>query len=98
MKYLINKILRIRTLIGKYFPHLKKKNDEFVCYDSDELCELCIKAVIVLKKQNNPEYNELIAKLEWCINSFKHDYNPVGLVEQARIAYGAIKKDLLIKN
>jgi hypothetical protein len=48
---------------------------------SDRLCEACKLAMQAFKKLKKPEFNDIVAKLEFCIGSYNFDKNPAGLVE-----------------
>lgn len=47
----------------------------------------CITAIEAFKKLNKPEYSDIIARLEYCIASYDFDQNPIGLFENAELAY-----------
>ncbi len=40
---------------------------------------------------NIEEYNEIKSKLEYCIGSYDHDKNPVGLLEYGEVALNELK-------
>jgi hypothetical protein len=48
---------------------------------SDRLREACELAVQAFQKLKQPEFEDIISKLEFCIGSYNHDKNPSGLVE-----------------
>jgi hypothetical protein len=53
----------------------------------DHARDACQTAAAAFKKLNKPEYSDMISRLEFCINSYDYDQNPVGLFEHAKIAY-----------
>jgi len=52
----------------------------------DRLRDACQQAVLAFRKINQPEFEDIIAKLDFCIGSYNFDKNPVGLVEYGHIA------------
>jgi hypothetical protein len=48
---------------------------------SERLREACELAVQAFKKFKNPEFDDIISKLVFCIGSYNYDKNPSGLVE-----------------
>ena len=48
---------------------------------SERLCDACQLAVHTFQKLNQPEFEDIISKLVFCIGSFNFDKNPSGLVE-----------------
>jgi hypothetical protein len=48
---------------------------------SERLRDACELAVKTLRKLKQPEFDDIISKLEFCIGSYNFDNNPAGLVE-----------------
>ena len=48
---------------------------------SERLRDACEMAVQTLKKLKQPEFEDIISKLVFCIGSYNFDKNPSGLVE-----------------
>jgi hypothetical protein len=48
---------------------------------SDRLRDACELAVQAFQKLKQPEFDEIISKLKFCIGSYNFDKNPAGLVE-----------------
>jgi hypothetical protein len=48
---------------------------------SERLRDACELAVQAFQKLKQPEFGEIISKLEFCIGSYNFDKNPAGLVE-----------------
>ncbi len=48
---------------------------------SDRLREACELAVAAFQKLKQPEFDDIISKLTYCIGSYNFDKNPAGLVE-----------------
>jgi len=59
---------------------------------SEKLRDACQLAMDTLKKLKNPQFNEIISKLEFVIGSYNYDKNPVGLIEFVTIALGILKE------
>ncbi|MBN2274614.1 MAG: hypothetical protein JXK95_09800 [Bacteroidales bacterium] len=59
---------------------------------SEKLRDACQLAMDTLKKLKNPQFNEIISKLEFVIGSYNYDKNPVGLIEFGKIALGMLKE------
>jgi hypothetical protein len=53
----------------------------------DQVRNACQAAAEAFRKLNNPEYSDIISRLEFCIGSYDYDQNPVGLFEHAIIAH-----------
>ena len=53
----------------------------------DQVRNACQEAAETFRKLNNPEYSDIISRLEFCIGSYDFDQNPIGLFEHAKIAY-----------
>jgi hypothetical protein len=58
---------------------------------SNRLSEACALAVQTFRKLKNPEFDEIISKLEFCIGSYNFDKNPSGLVEYGYQAFEMLK-------
>lgn len=58
----------------------------------DKLRDACQQAVQAFNKINQPEFADIIAKLEFCIGSYNFDKNPVGLVEYGHVALEMLKE------
>ena len=56
-------------------------------HKGDDAREACKTSAETFKKLNKPEYSDIISRLEFCINSYDYDQNPVGLFEYAKIAH-----------
>ncbi len=52
----------------------------------DRVRNVCQEAAEAFRKLNNPEFSDIISRLEFCIGSYDFDQNPVGLFEHAKIA------------
>lgn len=48
---------------------------------SERLRDACELAVKTFQKLHQPEFDEIISTLEYCIGSYNYDKNPSGLVE-----------------
>ena len=48
---------------------------------SEKLRDACELALQTFRKLKQPEFDDIVSKLEYCIASYNHDKNPVGLVE-----------------
>lgn len=48
---------------------------------SDRLRDACVLAVQTFQKFKQPEFDDIISKLVFCIGSYNFDKNPAGLVE-----------------
>ncbi|MBN2481730.1 MAG: hypothetical protein JXB19_08325 [Bacteroidales bacterium] len=59
---------------------------------SKRLRDACQKAVQTFKKFNQPEFSDIISRLEFCIGSYNFDKNPVGLIEYGHIALEMLKE------
>ena len=59
---------------------------------SEKLRDACQLAMDTLKKLKNPQFNEIISKLEFVIGSYNYDKNPVGLIEFGTMALGILKE------
>ena len=59
---------------------------------SERLREACELAVKTFQKLNQPEFSEIISKLEYCIGSYNFDKNPSGLVEFGFLALEMLKE------
>lgn len=55
--------------------------------EGDKARNACIAARDTFKKLNNPEYFEIIERIEFCIGSYNFDKNPVGLFELAMVSH-----------
>lgn len=58
----------------------------------DRLRDACHEAVQAFKKINQPEFADIISKLDFCIGSYNFDKNPVGLVEYGHVALELLKE------
>jgi hypothetical protein len=58
----------------------------------DRLRDACQDAVQAFKKINEPEFEDIISKLDFCIGSYNFDRNPVGLVEYGHVALELLKE------
>lgn len=59
--------------------------------NTEKFRNACEDAVQVFVKLNIEEQNDIKSKLEYCIGSYDHDKNPVGLIEYAKIALAELK-------
>jgi hypothetical protein len=59
---------------------------------SDKLRDACKLALQAFQKLKQPEFGDIIAKLEFCIGSYNFDKNPAGLVEYGFKAMGILKE------
>jgi len=59
---------------------------------SDRLRDACTLAVQAFQKLNNPGFDDIISKLEFCIGSYNYDLNPAGLVEFGHIALEMLRE------
>ena len=58
----------------------------------DRLRDACQEAILAFKKINQPEFADIISKLDFCIGSYNFDKNPVGLVEYGHLALELLKE------
>ena len=58
----------------------------------DRLRDACHEAVQAFKKINQPEFGDIVSKLDFCIGSYNFDKNPVGLVEYGHVALELLKE------
>lgn len=58
----------------------------------DRLRDACQEAILAFKKINQPEFADVISKLDFCIGSYNFDKNPVGLVEYGHLALELLKE------
>ncbi len=58
---------------------------------SDRLRDACELAVAAFQKLKQPEFDDIISKLQFCIGSYNFDNNPVGLVEYGYKALEMLK-------
>jgi hypothetical protein len=63
-----------------------------------QLRNVCIRLVAFFETNNNHNNHEIISKLTWCIGSFDHDHNAIGLVEYGEKAYAIIDELLTESN
>jgi len=59
---------------------------------SERLRDACELAVQTFQKFKQPEFDEIISKLEFCIGSYNFDKNPAGLVEYGFKAMEILKE------
>ena len=59
--------------------------------NTEKFRNACEEAVGVFTKLNNKEQTEIKSKLEYCIGSYDHDKNPVGLFKYGEIALDELK-------
>jgi len=59
---------------------------------SERLRDACELAVQTFQKFKQPEFDEIISKLEFCIGSYNFDQNPAGLVEYGFKAMEILKE------
>ena len=59
---------------------------------SERLRDACELAVQAFHKLNQPEFGDIISKLQFCIGSFNYDKNPSGLVEYGFQAFEILKE------
>jgi hypothetical protein len=59
---------------------------------SEKLRDACQLALDTFKKIKNPEFHEIMAKLEFVIGSYNYDKNPVGLIEFGKVALEMLKE------
>jgi hypothetical protein len=57
----------------------------------DKLEKVCTEAHQKLEQLGKEEYSELLAKLAWCLGSYRFDKNPAGLVAAATEALEVLK-------
>lgn len=58
----------------------------------NRLRDACQKAIQAFKKLNQPEFKDIISKLEFCVGSFNYDKNPSGLIEYGHVALEILKE------
>jgi hypothetical protein len=58
----------------------------------EKLRSACLNATTALSKLNDPAYQDIQSKLEYCIGSFDFDKNPSGLYDAANEAYKSLQK------
>jgi hypothetical protein len=58
----------------------------------DRLRDACLLAVQAFQKLNQPEFDEIISKLQFCIGSYNFDKNPSGLAEYGYNALEMLKE------
>ena len=59
---------------------------------SERLREACEQAVQTFRKLKDPDFTDIISKLEFCIGSYNYDKNPSGLVEFGHVALSMLKE------
>jgi mannose/fructose/N-acetylgalactosamine-specific phosphotransferase system component IID len=59
---------------------------------SERLRDSCELAVLTFRKLNHSDFDDIIAKLEFCIGSYNYDKNPAGLVEYGYKALEMLKE------
>ncbi|MGF1635785.1 MAG: hypothetical protein ACFCUU_01845 [Cyclobacteriaceae bacterium] len=59
---------------------------------NDKIEKACVDALEKFKKFEQPELDDLIAKLEWVIGSYRYDQNPEGLFEIGAASLEVLKK------
>lgn len=59
---------------------------------AENLLKKCQEAATKFDKMEDPRYQDIKEKLEWCIGSYSHDKNPVGLVEYGQKAVDVLKE------
>lgn len=59
--------------------------------NTEKFRNACEEAVGVFTKLNNKKQTEIKSKLEYCIGSYDHDKNPVGLYEYGEVALNELK-------
>lgn len=59
---------------------------------SERLRDACDLAAQAFRKINHADFQDIIAKLEFCIGSYNFDKNPAGLVEFGYKALGILKE------
>jgi hypothetical protein len=59
---------------------------------SEKLRDACLLAVQAFQKLKQPEFTDIISKLEFCIGSYNFDKNPSGLIEYGHRALGILKE------
>ncbi len=48
---------------------------------NEKLKQNCVDAIKAIDKLKNEKFNDIKAKIEWCVASYDNDKNPVGLHE-----------------
>ncbi len=59
---------------------------------SERLRDACELAVQAFRKLKHSDFDDIIAKLDFCIGSYNFDKNPAGLVEYGYTALGMLKE------
>lgn len=59
---------------------------------SEKLKQACQLAKETFESLKNPEFKEIISKLEFVIGSYEFDKNPIGLVEFGKISLDMLKE------
>ncbi len=59
--------------------------------NADKFRNACEEAVGVFTKLKVEDYNDIQSKLEYCIGSYNHDKNPIGLYEYGAVALSELK-------
>ena len=59
--------------------------------NADKFRNACNDAVQVFTKLKVEAHNDIKSKLEYCIGSYDHDKNPVGLYEYGSVALNELK-------
>ena len=56
-------------------------NSTMMMTDSQKLRDACEAASMAFAKLNDHSFEDIKSKLDFCIGSYDHDNNPVGLIE-----------------
>lgn len=59
--------------------------------NTEKFRNACEDAVLLFTKLNREELADIKSKLEYCIGSYDHDSNPVGLYEYGAVALKKLK-------
>ncbi|NQU34287.1 MAG: hypothetical protein HQ521_13735 [Bacteroidetes bacterium] len=59
--------------------------------NAEKFRNACEDAVLLFTKLNREEQADIKSKLEYCIGSFDHDGNPIGLFEYGAVALNELK-------
>ena len=58
----------------------------------EKLRNACEQASQAFQKLNDPQYDEIREKLDFCVSSYDYDKNPSGLVSYGKMALAQLKK------
>jgi len=58
----------------------------------EELRNACEQASHAFQKLNDPKYNEIREKLDFCVGSYDYDKNPSGLIAYGKMALAGLRE------